>query len=173
MNEQVERVADVIMNKICRSDQAETQAPAVTPPPPKEQKAPEPEGPKLSEQVLRTQKLVQAIDQRIQDRARLVSQKLRRGVEIENELRQAEKDRDSRLEAVEQVYQAEITEAEHLRGARRDVLKSAFQDLAREREREIMGRQAEINHLDLSLEQIRKQLDAELLKLDPGRKVSV
>jgi len=127
---------------------------------PAKAKKEEPLPPDLPEDVKRPQKLIEAIHMRREMRARFVAEKLRRGVEIENELRQAEKDRNARLDAVEAHAKAQL-----------DAIAAAYQDLGRERKAELDARDTQIEKVDLSLEQLCKQLDAELAKLT-GRKVS-
>jgi SMC interacting uncharacterized protein involved in chromosome segregation len=108
-----------------------------------------------STQVKNTQKLLEMIELRKHVRIRLVADKNRRGVEIEGEMRQAAKDRDARLDAVEAKARDQLA-----------AISEAFQDLERERASELNIRDLEIAKLDKSLEQLRKQLNAELAKVD-------
>jgi hypothetical protein len=108
-----------------------------------------------STQVKNTQKLLEMIELRKHVRIRLVADKNRRGVEIQSEMRQAAKDRDARLDAVEAKAREQLA-----------AISEAFQDLERERASELNIRDLEIAKLDKSLEQLRKQLQAELAKVD-------
>lgn len=167
MSDRVEQVADLLMNTIehpmaaAPGEVLKTVAQADVETKKLEKPKKEPEKPMLPEQVLRSQKLIEAIHQRRELRATLVAVKLRRSVEIENELRQAAKDRDARLEAVEAKAREDLA-----------AIAGAFEDLGQERAGELNVRDLEISKLDTSLEQLRKQLDAELGKLDPDRKVT-
>ncbi len=109
-----------------------------------------------SDTVKGAQRTLESIEKRKRIRALMIAEKLRRGVEIEGELRQAAKDRDARLEAVEAKARQELA-----------AISEAFQDLAGQRAIELNVRENEIAKLDSSLVQLRKQLDAELGKLDP------
>jgi hypothetical protein len=116
---------------------------------------PEPVSPgyKPSEQVKRTQKILESIEQRKRERAFLISEKLRRGVEIERKNREAE---DTLRDTVAKLRQeVEIT-----------ALRDRFAALLVEGNRDLNGRQAEIEKLDVSLAQLRKQLQVELAKVD-------
>lgn len=126
----------------------------------------------LGEEAKRAQRIIEGIERRRQERARLVGDRLRRGVEIETELRQAWKDRDVRCQAVEEIHLAEVEESARLRVARLDLLRGSYQDLADLRATEVLCREQEIAKLDVSLTQLGKQLEAELRKLNPERKVT-
>lgn len=119
----------------------------------------EPAPPKYSpsDQVKQTQKLLEQIEQRKQERARVLADKLRRGVEIEGELRQASKDRDARQVAVKAKAREQL-----------EAIEAAYQDLEHERASELNLRDLEISKLDRSLEQLGKQLQAELAKVTGG-----
>ncbi len=132
--------------------------------------SPPPARPPLSEAVKRTQRLIEQIELGNQDRARLTADKLRRGVEIEGELRQAKKDLEERLKAVLRIHSEEVIQADVLRNARYDILEGAFEDLGSQRAGELSARGLELSKLDTRLEQLRKQLDAELGKM--GAKVT-
>lgn len=128
---------------------------AKTPPP-----APPAAAPKSdyepSDTVKGAQRTLESIEKRKRIRALMIAERLRRGVEIEGELRQAAKDRDARLEAVEAKARQELA-----------AISEAFQDLSGQRAIELNVRENEIAKLESSLVQLRKQLDAELGKLDP------
>jgi hypothetical protein len=132
-------------------------------------KEPEEVKPDLPEQVKRTQKLIEAIHAGRELRGSLVAAKLRRGVEVENELRLAEKDRDERLFGARRVHEEEVIQAGKLRDFRVNVIESAFDVLTEQRQTELAGRGEEIAKLDKRLEQLCKQLDTELAKM--GAKV--
>jgi hypothetical protein len=127
-------------------------APSSTPMP-ESKSAPQPEY-RPSEEVKRTQKILEQIDLRKRVRSRLVAEKNSRAVEIEGELRQAMKDRDARLEAVEAKAREQLA-----------AIAAAFDDLGRERRLELAGRESEIVKLDMALEQLSKQLAAEISKV--------
>jgi hypothetical protein len=110
-----------------------------------------------SEAVKRAQKVIETIARRKVERARLVADKLRRGVEVENELRQAMKDRDARLEAVEAKAREQLA-----------AIAEAFGDLDQERRVELTLRDEEVSKLDRTLEQLGKQLQAEIAKAIGG-----
>ncbi len=114
-----------------------------------------------SEGARRTQKLIEAIEQRRQEKARLVSEKLRRNVEVERANREGA-----------EILDGEINKLEAELQLRMDELKATYRDGVVQRGRELVVRQQQIDKLDVSLDQLRKQLDAELGKLDPERKVS-
>ena len=128
-------------------------------------------GPALPEPVKRTQKLIEALHEGHELRKRLIAAKLRRGVEIDNEIQQATRDRTERLTVVEKIHETEVFDAGKLRDRRRAVIEGAHDDLVETRMEELAARGKEVDRLELRLEQLRKQLDAELGKLDPDRKV--
>jgi hypothetical protein len=166
MSDQVEQVADRIMESIGPPEgQADVETKKLEKPKTLEERKREEveklKAPDVPEQVKRTQGIIAAIHQRLELRARFVADKLRRSVEIEAELRQAAKDRDARLDAVEAAARERLA-----------AIAGAFDDLGHERAGELNVRDLEITKLDTSLAQLRKQLDAELGKLDPDRKVT-
>lgn len=110
-----------------------------------------------SEAVKRAQRVIETIAKRKVERARLVAAKLSRGVEIQGEMRQAVKDRDARLEAVEARAREQLA-----------AISAAFEDLDQERRVELTLRDEEIEKLDRTLEQLGKQLQAELAKAIGG-----
>lgn len=124
-----------------------------------------------SEGLKRTQKILESIELRRLELKRAVADKLRRGVEIDNEIRQATKDRSERIMVVEKIHETEVIDAGKLRDFRRNVIESAHDDLVEQRMTELAGRGDEISKLEHSLGQLRKQFDAEMGKLDPDRKV--
>lgn len=115
--------------------------------------------PELPEQVKRINGIVASIHGRRELRAFLIADKNRRGVEVENELRQAAKDRSARLEAVEAKAREDMA-----------AIAGAFDVLTTERAGEFAARDLQISKVDITLEQLRKQLDVELGKLDPERR---
>jgi hypothetical protein len=108
-----------------------------------------------SAQVKQTQKLLEMIELRKRVRARWVAEKNSRALQIETELRQAMKDRDARLEAVEAKAREDLA-----------AISAAFESLGQERAAELNLRDLEITKVDKSLDQLRKQLQAELAKVD-------
>ena len=174
----LERVANMVMAKKVpekiverEEDKANAREVLAAAGPIEEPKKPVEAPPDLPEPVKRTQKLIEALHEGHELRKRQVAAKLRRGVEIENELRQAQKDRDERLFGARKIHEEEVIEAGKLRDFRCNVIESAFDALTEQRSQELAARGDEISKLDKTLEQLRKQLDAEIRKLDPERKV--
>lgn len=167
MTTPVDLVANRIMNKIERlpeptpaqvANDKEIMASAGPLPPP----APEAPSYTPSEGAKRTQKLIEQIEQRRQEKAKLVAQKKSREVEVQREDAQSLKRRDDTIDQITAECGMRINEQNnhHQRG--------------------VEGRAADLDHrawqiskIDASLEQLRKQLDAELGKLDPERKGAV
>jgi len=116
--------------------------------------------PEPSEQVKRVNGIVASIHQRREERARLVADKLRRGVEIERADREAQKGVEEFVKQIEEEAARKIQQV-------RDVHALGVN----QRRMEFEERGSQISKLDKSLEQLRKQLDVELGKLDPDRKV--
>lgn len=127
---------------------AEGALPTAPPPAPKPDYEP-------SETVKRTQKLLEQIEQRKRERARLTSEKLRRGVEIERENREGEKALRETVAKLEEEVRQKIN------GFRDD-----FGRLLASGASELNARQAAIDKLDVSLASLKKQLEVELAKVD-------
>lgn len=109
-----------------------------------------------SEDVKRIQKLIEAIDQRKQERARLISDKLRRGVEIEREGREDLQLLRDKTAACEEECRKSLA-----------ALRADYDERVGARAGELNARQQAIEDLDTSLAQLRKQLEVELGKVDP------
>lgn len=110
----------------------------------------------ISEGARRTQKIIESMDLRRQERARLVAALKSREVEVENEDRASEKRMGNHLAALKEEYERrvemEMRDCAGSTGARHG---------------DLSARKGQIEKLDASLAQLRKQLDAELGKLDP------
>lgn len=119
----------------------------------------EDDGPELSEGARLTVKIVEAMDIRRQERARLVAEMKSREVEVENQNREAKAHREASIKQLDEEYDR-----------RRAVLESDYTAGLRVRANDLSIRKAIIEKIDVALANFRKQLDAELGKLDPQRK---
>lgn len=113
----------------------------------------------ISEGARRTQKIIESMDLRRQERARLVAALKSREVEVANEDRAAFKRLDDAVAALNEEYQRRLS-----------TLHADHDGSVDARAYDLRVHQQQIEKLDTSLAQLRKQLDAELGKLDPERK---
>jgi len=117
--------------------------------------------PEVPDQVKRVSGIAAAIHARREERARLTSDVKRLEVANERLDREGREQLDAHIASLRGEFEACV--------ARLNSQYRMDKDL---RQGQIVGRQQVIAKIDLSLEQLRKQLDAELGKLDPDRKVT-
>jgi vancomycin resistance protein YoaR len=104
------------------------------------------------------QKIIESMDLRNQERARLVAALKSKEVEVERENVQANKHFDEAYADLEEEIKR-----------RANILNADFQNARAARQADLHARQQQIEHIDRSLGQLRTQLNAELGKLDPER----
>lgn len=131
-------------------------AAAAAPPAPAPPAPPEPPKYAPSDQVKGAQRILELIEQRKLERVRLVAEKLSRGLEFDRQGAEDLGGLKQTIAAFQDECAKKIEEAQAQYGTRKS-----------QREWEITARQNEIDKLDLALVNLRKQLDAELGKLDP------
>lgn len=113
-----------------------------------------------TEGARRVQKIIESMDLRRQERIRLVAQLNSREVEVERENREAQKHANDSYVALAEEYQR-----------REATIKADFENGMSARKVDLDFKRSNIAKLDTTLANFRKQLDAELLKLDPERGV--
>lgn len=106
------------------------------------------------------QDLIQRIDVRARDRADLLADLRQMEVAAERLDREEKKDLDAELEAAHREYVSMKTR-----------LETHFREMVEGRKESIASQRQAIATLDKSLEQMRKQANAEIAKLAPDRKV--
>lgn len=112
-----------------------------------------------SEDVKRTQRILEQIEERRLERARLTAENLRRQVEIDRDDREAQEVLRKTVVDLEEELRRKISE-----------LKVDYARKVAESNAEMNARRAVIDRLDTSLDQLSKQLQAEIAKVDPALK---
>lgn len=112
----------------------------------------------ISEGARRTQKIIESMDLRQQERARLVAALKSREVEVGRQDVEARTKLDEDLKALDSEYRRRAA------AVTADCTGGIYA-----READIHGRRLQIEKIDHSLAQLRTQLTAEISKLDPDR----
>jgi len=150
-SEAVERFVAPIAAKVMAA-----KVPEITPPKPVVEEAPA--APDLTAGAKLTQKIIESMDLRRQDRTRQIAALKSREVEVERENREAAKHANDSLLTLAEEYQR-----------REATIKADLEHGTQARQADLRFKAAQIEKLDATLANFRKQLDAELLKLDPER----